>query len=184
MSNLTKKALAQALKSKIVEKDLSQITVAELTDICGIKRQTFYYHFNDIYDLLKWLYTNEIIEEIIDYEKYDSWQDCYSYIFEYVKRNKKLIIETYNSVAKDYFHNFLNRQTKSFITKVITEKTTNMNIDENTKTFLSNYYKNVLIGFIKDWIEDGMPEDTKSLIKNVDCILEGSIDLYFKNLNK
>ena len=59
-----------------------------------------------------------------------------------------------------------------------------MNIDENTKTFLSNYYKNVLIGFIKDWIEDGMPEDTESLIKNVDCILEGSIDLYFKNLNK
>ena len=70
------------------------------------------------------------------------------------------------------------------IFKEIEEKTKDKNISLDSKKFLTNYYKNVLIGFIKDWIEDGMIEDTESLIKNVDCILEGSIDLYFKNLNK
>ena len=40
--------LAQALKDKINEKELAQITVSELTTMCGIKRQTFYYHFTDI----------------------------------------------------------------------------------------------------------------------------------------
>lgn len=184
MSNLTKKALAQALKSKITEKDLSQITVTELTSICGIKRQTFYYHFNDIYDLLKWLYTNEIIKEIKIDDTYESWTKCYSYIFEYIKKNKDLILRTYNSIAKDYFQNFLNRHTKTFISKVIEEKTSDIAVDSKTKNFLSNYYKNVLIGFIKDWIEEGMLEDTSSLITKVECILEGSIDLYFSNLNK
>ena len=33
MSNLTKKVLAQALKDKINEKELAQITVSELTTI-------------------------------------------------------------------------------------------------------------------------------------------------------
>ncbi len=187
MSNLTKRALAESLKTKIKEKDLSEITITELTDMCGLKRQTFYYHFNDIYDLLKWLYTNEIIEEIKDDHTYNSWQECYSYIFEYIKKNKDLILKTYNSIAKDYFHNFLNKQTKNFISNVIEEKTSTINADENTKNFLSNYYKNVLIGFIKDWIEEGMTEEPSALIKKVDCILEGSIELYFKNsvkLNK
>ena len=50
MSNLAKQSLAHALKIKIEEKDLSKITIKELTDLCGLRRQTFYYHFKDIYD--------------------------------------------------------------------------------------------------------------------------------------
>lgn len=184
MSNLTKKSLASALKQKIKEKDLSEITIAELTDRCGLKRQTFYYHFTDIYDLLKWLYTNEVIEEIKDAETYESWKECYSYIFEYVKRNQSLIFGTYKSIAKEYFHNFLNNQTHEIISKVIAEKTRNKKITASTEIFLTNFYKNVLIGFIKDWIEEGMREDPASLIEKIDCILDGSIELYIKNSNE
>ena len=53
MSNITKIAMAQSLKRMLLIKDLDKITISDITNDCGINRQTFYYHFKDIYDLLE-----------------------------------------------------------------------------------------------------------------------------------
>ena len=55
MAPSTKLALANALKAQLQKKFLDDITVKELVEACEINRQTFYYHFQDIYDLLHWL---------------------------------------------------------------------------------------------------------------------------------
>ena len=59
MSNITKRAMAQSLKKILVVKELDKITITDITNDCGINRQTFYYHFKDIYDLLEWIFANE-----------------------------------------------------------------------------------------------------------------------------
>ena len=58
----TKKALATALKNKMKEKPFSKITVSELIAVCSVNRKTFYYHFKDIYDLLRWLFQEETLK--------------------------------------------------------------------------------------------------------------------------
>lgn len=55
----TKKMLSGALKNAMKSKSLSKITVSELNEACGVNRKTFYYHFQDIYDLLKWTLEQE-----------------------------------------------------------------------------------------------------------------------------
>ena len=50
----TKIALEAAMQELLREKPLEQIRVRELADRCGIRRQSFYYHFNDVYELLDW----------------------------------------------------------------------------------------------------------------------------------
>lgn len=59
MSALTKKALASALRARLEKNTLDSITVKDITDDCGLNRQTFYYHFQDIYELLEWLLNQE-----------------------------------------------------------------------------------------------------------------------------
>ena len=54
MSNITKKALEASLKKMMLKKPLAKITIRDITDDCGISRMTFYYHFQDIYDLIEW----------------------------------------------------------------------------------------------------------------------------------
>jgi len=54
MSMLTKKALLKAFGTVLERKPFKKITVGDLTEECGISRMTFYYHFKDIYDMLKW----------------------------------------------------------------------------------------------------------------------------------
>ena len=48
----TKKKLSAILKEEMKHKPFEKITVSELIEKCEINRKTFYYHFNDIYDLL------------------------------------------------------------------------------------------------------------------------------------
>ena len=60
----TKLALANALKKLLQKKFLDDITVKELVEECEVNRQTFYYHFQDIYDLLRWFLEHETSEAL------------------------------------------------------------------------------------------------------------------------
>lgn len=74
MSNITKKALALSLKKLMNEFSLDKITVKGIALQCGVNRQTFYYHFKDIYKLIEWIYTEEAIVNIKQYKSYETWQ--------------------------------------------------------------------------------------------------------------
>jgi AcrR family transcriptional regulator len=50
-----------ALKEMMLSKPLEEINVTVLCDKCGCHRQTFYYHYQDIYDLLAAIFLNEDI---------------------------------------------------------------------------------------------------------------------------
>ena len=55
-SNITKNALADALKSLMREKNFDKISVLDICEKCNMNRKSFYYHFRDKYDLLNWIF--------------------------------------------------------------------------------------------------------------------------------
>ena len=55
----TKQAIAESLKHLLLRKPITKITINDITEDCGISRMTFYYHFNDIYDLVEWVCAEE-----------------------------------------------------------------------------------------------------------------------------
>lgn len=59
MSQTTKRAIAASLKKLLETTPLSKITIADIAEDCCISRMTFYYHFQDIYDLVKWICFDE-----------------------------------------------------------------------------------------------------------------------------
>ena len=52
-SNQTKRLLAQSLMDLMTTTPLEKISVNDIVDHAGVGRNTFYYHFEDIYALLK-----------------------------------------------------------------------------------------------------------------------------------
>lgn len=62
ISYQTKKAPAASLKKALQKKPFSKITVSELTRDCNLNRNTFYYHFEDIYALLHWMFAEEALD--------------------------------------------------------------------------------------------------------------------------
>ena len=60
-SNITKKALADALKELMDTKPFHKISVSDICERCQMNRKSFYYHFKDKYDLMNWIYDTEFI---------------------------------------------------------------------------------------------------------------------------
>ena len=58
-SNITKRALALALKELIKTHPIEKISVGNICDVCGMNRKSFYYHFQDKYELINWIYYTE-----------------------------------------------------------------------------------------------------------------------------
>ena len=59
MAYATRQLLANSLKKLLQKKPLEKITIKELVEDCGVNRQTFYYNFQDIYDLLAWIFKED-----------------------------------------------------------------------------------------------------------------------------
>ena len=60
-SNITKKALANALKELMASTPFKDIGIGAICEKCEMNRKSFYYHFRDKYDLVNWIYDNEFI---------------------------------------------------------------------------------------------------------------------------
>lgn len=95
----TKLALANALKKLLQKKFLDDITVKELVEECEVNRQTFYYHFQDIYDLLRWFLEHETSEAAAGG---GLLQDALRAAFRYVQDNHLAIYHVYRSSGRDH----------------------------------------------------------------------------------
>ena len=122
----TKFAIAFAFKELLLEKSIDKITINDITEKCGINRQTFYYHFHDIYELIEWICETDADHVLKQNKTYDTWQKVL-FIFGFVgwlrggrgyygvmgggggrKEDPKQIIERLNALIQGSFAHALN----------------------------------------------------------------------------
>ena len=72
MPNTTKQALEESLKHMLLKKPLDKITIRDITEDCGISRMAFYYHFQDIYDLVEWSCIEDATKALQGKKTYES----------------------------------------------------------------------------------------------------------------
>ena len=173
MSQITKKAMASSLKKLLEPKTLSKITVSDITDDCEINRHTFYYHFQDIYDLVEWIYRNETEKFLKGNDTYETWQQGVRALFEYALNNKAFIINTYHSISKEYLIEHLYQVTYNLLMKVLEEQAKDMHVDDKYKKFIADFYKYAFVGMAIDWIDQGMKSDYENIILNLSTLIEG-----------
>ena len=82
----TKYRLAEAMKECMKTTPVDNITVTQLTELCGVTRQTFYRNFTDKYDLINW-YFDKILAESFEHmgegkSVYESLVNKFTYIQE------------------------------------------------------------------------------------------------------
>ena len=87
-SEKTKQQLANHLKKLMETKSLEKISVQEVTERAELNRQTFYYHFDDIYDLLKWTLEREAIELLYDRKEESLWKEGLRDFLLYLEKNR------------------------------------------------------------------------------------------------
>ena len=102
MSQVTKRALEQSLKNLLLKKPLNKITINDIAEDCGINRMTFYYHFQDIYDLVEWVCLEDAKKALEEKKTHDTWQQGLLQIFNEVKSNKPFIMNVYQCIDRGH----------------------------------------------------------------------------------
>ena len=74
-SAITKSALCDSLKKLCEQKPFDKISISDITGECGLNRQSFYYHFQDKYELLSYIYLHELFADITKGVNYDNWYE-------------------------------------------------------------------------------------------------------------
>ncbi len=175
MSNHTKEQLSNCLKKMMSKTCMDHITVKDLVADCGINRQTFYYHFQDIYDLLGYIFRSEALESIVDYKTYDTWQLGFLKIFQYVENNRAFCLNTVNSLGRDHLEMFLNQQVFDLLLGVVNELAGELPIKEEEKHFIARFYTYGFVNLMLEWLKSGTKEEPKAIIDKLSKLVDGDI---------
>lgn len=160
--NLTKNAIINAFWQLLDEKPYNKITVKDITDRCQINRNTFYYHFRDIPDLLNTIVTEDADRVIRANSRFGSPLDCLRPLVKNCEQRKKAILHIYRSIHQEVFLKELDRILLYVITQYVDAYTKDSEISPDNKRQLIWFYKCSLTGVLLDWLNDGMNYDLLS----------------------
>ncbi len=175
MSLMTKKQLAVSLKKLMSKSSLTNITVKDVVADCGVNRQTFYYHFQDIYELLGWVFKTEALEAIADYKTYERWQIGFLKVFQYVEANKAFCLSTFCSLGRDHLEQFLYSVTFDLLYGVVEELSKEIRISKEDKTFIANFYSYAFVSLLLEWLKAGATENPEHIIEKLSKLVDGDI---------
>lgn len=171
----TKKALAEALKKAVEEKSIEKITVSDIVGKCNVTRQTFYYHFENIYSLIVWIYKNELSSALETKNSNATWQENSLHVFKQIRENKKFFMATYNSFWKKDIMNLLFDEIYKEMFSLVEAAKNIEKISDSEKKFIANFYKYAFAGVYFDWIEAGMNENPEDIVSRIDLLITGDI---------
>lgn len=173
----TKKALCTALKNAMKHKSFSKITVSELIQDCSLNRKTFYYHFQDIYDLLKWMLEQEAFEVVKEFDLLNDCNDAFKFVIDYVENNSFFLNCIYDSVGRDELKRFFYNDFIGVVDSMIrsTEKQLDINIPDEFRSFLCDFYTEGIAGMLINLFQHPDKYTKTDLLKYLSVIINNSI---------
>lgn len=153
-SNITKKALASALKELIQEMPFSKISISDICDRCQMNRKSFYYHFKDKYDLVNWIFDTEFITVATQksFASADTWKRldilCDFFYSNHDFYRKVLSIEGQNSFGEHF---------RDLLFRIVSEQMKDVFPTRKSQDFQVNFISDALVMAVQRWLLDPDP---------------------------
>lgn len=181
MTQITKNVLAASLKKLLLKKPLDKITITDLTEEAGINRMTFYYHFQDIYDLVAWVCKRDADDALKGKKTYATWQEGIINIFYAVLENKPFVLNVYRSVSRDKIEDYLYTLVYQLLYDVISEMAAGRKVDNEDLAKVADFYKYAFVGVMLDWVKRGMKEKPEDIISQLSKLVYGTLERSISN---
>lgn len=152
----TKQMLAASLKKSLMKKPFQKITISEIISDCKINRKTFYYHFSDIYALLQWMFEEEAIYVIQNFDLLLDYKEAVSFVMDYVDENDVIINNVYNSIGCEVLKRFFYKDFNGIVVSTFNsiEKSANKKIEPDYKEFLGHFCTEAVAGMFMRYVQN------------------------------
>ncbi|HIX70910.1 MULTISPECIES: TetR/AcrR family transcriptional regulator [Enterococcus] len=176
----TKELIRQTIIDLLNETPLSQITVKEIAATCQINRNTFYYYYSDVYELLAEIFQTEIEQVIEEYNDTLSWEESFYVATKFALDNKKAIYHIYNSMRQEEVINYVYNVAGNVMTRYVKRVSANIPAKELDQLLIARFYQAALTEMLLRWIATGMKEDPQKVISRIGLLFDGNIELSLK----
>ena len=174
-SAITRQAICIALKQLMDQKPLEKITISELMDTCGMRRQHFYYYFTDIYDLLRWMFQEEAVSLLEQREGALLWQEGLLQLFRYLQENRKVCLCALKSLGRDYVKRFFRENIYDIIYRSVKQMEEKLGGSENDAEMLTHFYVISLAATVESWLYEEIGQTPEELVAFCDTMLTDHI---------
>lgn len=156
MTTFTKDHIKRTFLKLLQEKPLGQITVKEITEKCGINRNTFYYHYRDVTALVETIMTEEAEKIFSAHPTIDSLGDCLETILDFVRDNRSSILHVYQSISRSVWEKYLWRTCRKLVITYCENFKNTLSLEDYNA--LVDYYSSTCFGLAMLWLDHGMED--------------------------
>ena len=176
MADFTKKAIRNSFLKLLNEKPLKQITVRDIVDVCGVNRNTFYYHFQDIPQLIETIIREDAEQIIADHPTITTVQEYLEAAIGFALNNRNAIMHIYRSVNRDLYEQYQWRVCQHAAAAFIDQILTGRKVSDADRALLIDYVKCVCFGTVMGWLEDGMKNDIQAYADRLCELKQGDLE--------
>ena len=155
MTECTKMNLGNALKECCRHKSFSKISISDITSTCHLNRQTFYYHFEDKYELLEWVYYEDGFKDLQKNISFENWHFHMEKLLETMLEDRIFYENTISSYPVS-FQKGLFEILCSLFQQAICSLDGRNKLNQQEIQYYSRFYSYGMCGLIMDWVNGGM----------------------------
>ncbi len=181
MANFTKKALIESFLELIEKKPLNKITVKDITAHCQVNRNTFYYHFQDIPELIETLVCEDAESIIESAPEIESLEQCLDIAVSFALKRRRVMYHIYHSTERAIFEHHLWVTCEKILTRYYDMAISSYNINDSDRYVIIEYYKCLCFGVVISSLERGIEDDIRPMIHRICELKKGALEDMIKN---
>ena len=159
MSVLTKKAIKEEFIKLLEKKPIDQITIRDITDSCGISRNTFYYHYADLPALVEEIIMEQAEEIIRRYPDVKSLEQALEVSAEFMMENRRSAVHILNSSHRYIYEQCLMKVCRHVVQAYVDVAIPSGLFSDEEKELMIEYYKCISFGIVVEWCDNGMKDN-------------------------
>ncbi|MDO4363619.1 MAG: TetR/AcrR family transcriptional regulator [Clostridia bacterium] len=169
MQQFTKKEIKSSMLRLLQSKPLDSIKVKDIIDDIGISRNTFYYHYHDIYDVLKDIFDDSMAEVNKPKPERFDWEEAFQKMSENSLIKKSIITNIFKSKYSDNIKAYVTDTVGEAVYKRIKAELSaqNKEVDDYDLKIVTTFYKHAITGTFFEWVHNGMNVPPKDFLEKL-----------------
>lgn len=173
--NYTKNLIKQEFIKLLNKKSLHNITVTEIAKQCKIERKTFYYHYENLPQLVKKIFDEELEDVIKEFNETLSWEESFISAAKFILDNKKVVKHMYESDYKIELEKYIFSISGEIMRKYVRRVAKDTKAQEIDIKLIAYFYQCALSSSLVEWVATDMKTDPKLVTRRLGELMDGNI---------
>ena len=174
MSTFTRKAIMSSCVRLLEERPVDRITVKDIVETCHITRQSFYYHFEDIPGLLRWMLEKGVDQMLQEIRRQDGPEAGLRHFFMMAVSAMPYLRKTSESNYGAEIGQILREQGYRMFAQIVEEENLYQDCSRYELKLILRYHSLAILGILQEWTENDT-ENMDRIVHEVYLLLTGAV---------